>query len=63
MCKEVFININEGFIKWFGPNTSGSEPTLDNKEEALGRVVKCLTQVARVRGEEWSFRFSHQPKL
>jgi hypothetical protein len=70
--KEVFVNINDGFIKWFSPAGSGSEPFTRSqdcpfgsltKDEVLGRVVKCLSEMALAKGEEWSFRFNHQPKL
>ena len=66
---EVFINVNKGFIKWWGPNTTGSNPfrlsedcpfgTTD-KDEVLGRTIKCLMDLARSRGEDWSFRISRQ---
>lgn len=60
--KEAFININKGCIKWWGPNTSGSEPFGEGeKAEALGRTINCLTDLAKARGEDWAFRISKQP--
>lgn len=59
--KEVFINVNDGMIKWFGPNTNGSEPTNGDSNETLGRVVKCLMDLSTARGEEWVFRVNRQP--
>jgi hypothetical protein len=56
--KEVFIKIHEGCVKWFGPDTTGSEPFHGNKNEAIGRVINCLMDLSRARGEEWSFRFT-----
>ena len=60
--KEVFININEGMIKFWGPTISGSEPFLDDsKQEVLGRVIIMLLDLAKARGEDWSFRINRQP--
>jgi hypothetical protein len=60
--KEAFININDGFIKWWGPNTSGSEPFAEGeKNEVLGRIINSLIDLAKARGEDWSFRINKQP--
>jgi hypothetical protein len=64
MCKEVFINVNDGCIKWWGPGTSGSEPTVDlDSSTVLGNVIKMLMDLSRARGEDWSFRINRQPKV
>ena len=61
IMKEVFINVNDGMVKWWGPNTSGSEPMNGNKNETIGRVISCMMDLAKARGEDWSFRISKQP--
>ena len=62
--KEVFINVNDGFIKFWGPSISGSEPFIgDTKQEVLGRVIIMLLDLAKARGEDWSFRINRQPKV
>lgn len=60
--KEVFININDGFVKWWAPNSRGSEPFSEDCSEVLGRSIKMLTDLAASRGEEWSFRINRQPR-
>jgi hypothetical protein len=62
--KEVFINVNPGFIKFWGPKISGSEPAPDHTEhEVLGRVISCLSDLARARKEEWLFRVNKAPNI
>ena len=60
--KEVFVNINDGFIKWIAPCGTGGEPFEGDSSEVIGRAVKMLTDLATARGEEWSFRFNRQPR-
>ena len=59
--KEVFIKIGPDSVRWFGDNTTGSEPILEGEgsEGAIGRTVKFLTALADSRGTEFSFRFNN----
>jgi hypothetical protein len=57
--KEVFVKVSSDSVRWFGDNTTGSEPILEGEgsEGAIGRTVKFLTGLSKARNEEWSFRF------
>jgi hypothetical protein len=61
--KEVFITINVdekgiGWVAWYGPNTSGSNPVNNNQDEVLVAVMKLLKKLADSRAEEWCYRIS-----